>query len=102
MSWNHTTVGFEKFDGFMQALQVSGVTPKIEELERAVDAGTFADLRHLRKATFRRKGRKRQMVVEEYLAINDCDCDGISAVDIEVYQKGHRPNLEALCQVLEA
>jgi len=102
MSWNHTTRGFEKFDGFVQALQNTGVTHKIEELELTVDVGSFNDPRHLRKVTFRRKGRKRQTVVEEYLATEDCDCDGTSSVDIAEYPKGNRPDLEDRCQVLEA
>ena len=39
------------------------------------------------------------MVLEEYLAVHDHDCDGVNVVDIAVYIEGERPNLKT--QVLE-
>jgi hypothetical protein len=34
------------------------------------------------------------MICEEYLAVDDQDCDGASAVAIVVYEQGHRPELK--------
>lgn len=42
------------------------------------------------------------MVAEEYLAVEDHDCDGQSRVAIEVYPEGKRPDLESRVQVFEA
>lgn len=33
------------------------------------------------------------MVIEEYLSIDDGDCDGSSRVSVEVYREGERPYL---------
>lgn len=43
-----------------------------------------------------------KMVAEEYLAVDDQDCDGTSVVSIEVYPEGKRPDLESRVQVFEA
>lgn len=102
MSYNHRTVGNEQFDAFLRALRLYGVKPKVEELETAVDiGGPFGPGGHLRKATFQLPGRKTVMVVEEYLSVNNQDCDGISQIAIEVYPKGKRPNLESRTQIIE-
>ena len=102
MSWNHTTVGFDTFNGFIRALRLFGITPKVEEILGVVDVGPYGAKRNFQRATFRLPGRKHRNIVEEYLAVKDCDCDGVSCVNIAVYPEGKRPNLEALCEVLEA
>lgn len=53
----------------------------------------------LRIARFTNSAGKR-IVVEEYLAVKDLDCDGASQVAIAVYEEGNRPDLAT--QVLEA
>ena len=102
MSYNHTTVGFEAFDAFIKSLRLQGIKPKVKETSKVVDLGLEEDSRHLRTATFRRPGHKRVMVVEEYLAIQDNDCDGLSRVAIETYEDGKRPDLEKRLQVCDA
>ena len=67
MSYTHRTEGFEAFDAFIKSLQLQGIKPKVEELDKVVDAGIYLDDRHLRKATFRLPGRKHRKIVEEYL-----------------------------------
>lgn len=97
MSYNHTTVGSEAFDAFMKALEVLNVTVEVPAPSRTPD-GTL-----LRKAlftTYTRRRTPRDMVVEEYLSVDDRDCDGISRVAIEVYPRDNRPDLEARCQII--
>ncbi len=103
MSYNHRTKGNEQFDAFVRALQLQGTRPEVEELEKVVDiGGPYGNGGHLRKATFRLPGCDSGMVVEEYLSVEDQDCDGISRIAIEVYREEERPDLESRVQVLEA
>ena len=102
MSYNHRTEGNEQFDAFVRALQLQGIKPEVEELEKVVDiGGPFGDDGHLRKATFRLYGHKTAMVLEEYISVEDHDCDGISRIAIEVYLEGERPDLESRVQTIE-
>jgi hypothetical protein len=103
MSYNHQTVGFEAFDTFIQALELLDVETKQWELPfKVYDVGYEQETKHLRAATFTHPKSNRKMVVEEYLLIEDQDCDGTSRVAIEVYEDCHRPNLEARRQVIES
>lgn len=90
MGYSHTTEGGSAFPAFLKALSLCGIKPEKEyEGERVSDYGP------LRKAIFRLPGQENSMVVEEYLAVYDPDCDGTSSVAIEVYPEGERPDLEA-------
>lgn len=101
MSYNHRTEGSEQLDAFLHALQLLGIKPEVKELEKTFDIGGYDDDKHMRKATFRLPGRKSKMVVEEYLSMDDHDCDGISRIAIEVYPESKRPDLESRVQVLD-
>lgn len=121
MSYDHRTEGFEAYEAFVNALKVAGV-PYTEEqktesyvrgadLEHACfcgydydpekpyetcpcDQGTCGHVQRLRVARFTTVSGK-PMVVEEYLTVDDQDCDGTSIVGIAVYAEGERPELEA-------
>lgn len=106
MSYDHRTEGNEQFDAFLRALQLVGIRPRVEELEKPVDiGGQFGPGGHLRKATFRIPDRRKGlelMAVEEYLSVDNPDCDGISRIAIEVYPEGKRPDLESRVEILKA
>ncbi len=174
MSWDHTTVGFERYESFIHALKLIGVSVaeelKSEEYVRGADTSCMCycgydigglDMervhKHVQTVTERltlapapvsteeelrsylkfdeglvndfikmgfgqtcpcctqtcghrqrlRVGRftvpdGRKMAVEEYLAVDDRDCDGTSVIAIEVYPEGERPDLESQTQVFEA
>ncbi len=102
MSYDHRTEGNEQFDAFVRALELLGVKPEVEELEKVVDiGGPYGPGGNLRKATFRRPRRKLVEVVEEYISVEDRGCDGVSRIAIEVYPEGERPDLESRVKVLE-
>lgn len=61
--------------------------------------GTCGHRQHLRIACFTNHSGK-QMVVEEYQAVKDYDCDGQDVIAIAVYEEGRRPDL--VMEVLEA
>lgn len=173
MSYNRTTVGFERYESFVHALKLIGVSVAeelkdeeyvrgadiacmcycgydvssldmervqehveavVEWFTRAPSAVSFEELRsylELDKGLVNdfikmgfgqtcacctqtcghRQGLRvgrftipdgRKMVVEEYLAVDDRDCDGTSVIAIEVYPEGERPDLESQTQVFEA
>lgn len=107
MSYDHRTVGFEEFDQLKLRSR--------EWLEQEMgdyfimDYGAhsaamcsycdpYEDLlcehsRRLRIAIFRDQGSDELMVAEEWLAVEDHDCDGTSVVKLAVYRLGHRPRL---------
>lgn len=124
MSYDHRTEGFESYEAFTNALKVAGIqfTEELQEeahvrgadLEHACwcgydpekpdetcpcDQGTCGHVQRLRLARFTTVGGK-PMVVEEYLAVEDHDCDGTDVITITVYPEGEQPNLKT--QVLEA
>ena len=41
-------------------------------------------------------------LLEEYVAVRDYDCDGVTQLAVEVYPVGYRPALESRTQELEA
>ena len=95
MSWNHGTYGWEKYESFLQGLSVAGIayTEGLKDETHSRGSDLYGDgHQHLRIARFTDAAGK-QMVCEEYLAIDDQDCDGSSQVDISVYEQGQRPEL---------
>ncbi|MBI2639337.1 MAG: hypothetical protein HYW90_00380 [Candidatus Sungbacteria bacterium] len=93
------------------ALRTFGIRPKkVENLEvaegftgRKLRRTTFMAPRKRSTSGFNAKqlGNMQMLVVEEYLAVDDHDDDGISRVAIEVYPYGHRPNLEGRCTIAD-
>jgi len=105
MEWYHATVGFDRFNGFIQALRLFGIQPtkEREEMTEISIPGKFEDKLILRQATFRLPGHKHRKVVEEYPAAIDCSNNGyVSRVAIATYPEGKRPKLESRLQILEA
>lgn len=74
----HTTVGADVFPTFIKALRAAGI--RIIKEEEIMDD-------HARG-------------VEEYVAVDNLDYEGVSRVAIEVYPDGERPNLESRCEVI--
>ena len=114
MSWNHQTVGFERYEDLLRLLRFLGVR-HTEELQsesyvRGWDGicacqgycnydsdhrgffgdpcscckGTCEHKQKLRIARFTLIGR--QLVAEEYLAIDDRDGNGTSAIEFALYE----------------
>lgn len=125
MSWDHGTYGWEAYENFVFALKVAGTPVVEERKEEAYVRGsdlncggcngycnwdilaekfdgelcaccrgTCDHKQNLRIGRFASLNGQR-MVVEEYLAVDDRDCDGGSIVAISVYEEGLRPNLVA-------
>ena len=104
MSWDHGTYGWEAIEQFSHALGVMGIAQVIEEgpsnQYRGSDlGGVEQNFRIIRFAT---SNPNKRWVAEEYLAVKDGDCDGSDQVRYEVYEEGHRPDLEGRLRVLEA
>lgn len=99
MSWEHGTYGWERFESFLAAINLLGIKYTVKEIKKHLKYPLYlgADLmereQKLRKATFTVGSTK--MVVEEYLAVKDYDCDGADEIKIEIYKDGKRPNLKA-------
>lgn len=81
MSYSWTCEG-SGFSAFKQALELMGVPLEFIELERSEQAILFT------------AANGRRMVAEEYLSVDDGDCDGTSRYDFVVYREGQRPELE--------
>jgi len=103
MSYDHTTVGFEKFDYFLAALKAAGV-PAVEGIRQE---GVITDInaeeghiRPFRAVAFVNQSTKVLMIAEEALEVRDLDCDGKDVIGVMVYPAGQRPELEV--KVLEA
>ncbi len=102
MSWNHGTYGWEKYESFVQALDVLGIayTEEFKDEEYSRGSDLYGDgPQKLRIARFTDTS-ERNMVCEEYLSVQDCDCDGSSQVAIAVYEQGQQPEL--MTEVREA
>lgn len=106
MSYDHRTVGFSEYDSF---LYFSDATDWLEE-ERGEyiitdycahnchcthisDEEVCPHMQRLRIAVFRDPISQEIMVAEEWLAVEDRDCDGTDVVKLAVYRLGHRPRL---------
>ena len=102
MSWNHGTYGFDRYEKFVQALDTIGIkyeeTLKDEVFIRGADFGCCCveeiceHKQHLRIAKFKNT-EGLIMFAEEWLSVDDHDCDGASQIDLAVYEEGNRPEL---------
>lgn len=99
MSYNHRTEGLEKWEGVMLGLSLAGVV--IQDMsatgtyeKNSYEDGKFRILKYIDPQT------GKVMVVEEYLAIKDCDCDSTSRLGVVVYEEGDRPILKT--EIIEA
>jgi hypothetical protein len=118
MSYDHSTVGWEKYEAYVQALRDAGIS--VHEIPDFIlnDFGQEAYIRgseaehnefcepgvecpHIqpcRLAHFTTIDGK-SMVVEEWIRVRDRDCDGVDVIDIAVYPQGQRPELQT--EILE-
>ncbi len=97
MSWDHGTYGWERYDGILSALRQRSI-PYVEELkdeEYSRGADLDEERQYLRIARFTNTDKK-SMIVEEYLAVEDNDCDGRNLVDVVIYEEGCKPNFTTL------
>jgi len=113
MGYDHRTVGFDEYDSFrffyegQEWLEEEIGEPIITDfyrywLARNRDPENQGNgyLQRLRIAIFRDESSNQLMVAEEWLAVEDRDCDGTDVVKLAVYRLGHRPRL--IKQVLPA
>ena len=91
MSYTHTAGGWESYEAVTKTLKSLGITYQ-EKLRDKVLSRGHAGSQNLRVATFTAPNGK-VMVAEEYLAVDDGDCDGQSRVDVSVFEQGNRPQL---------
>lgn len=100
MSWEHGTYGWERFDSFIGGLDIAGIAYTVKEIKKHPEYPLYYNedmlgrRQNLRKATF--AVGDRLLIVEEYLAVKDYDCDGGDEIKLEIYEKGKRPKLETL------
>ncbi len=94
MSWDHGTFGWESYEAVTNALTAMGLSfeETLQDMSRSRGHDRSAEPQRLRVATFTGPNGK-VMVAEEYLAVDDGDCDGQSRVDVSVYEQGNRPQL---------
>lgn len=123
MSWDHGTYGWEAYESFVATLALAGIQVTEERKEEAyvrgqdMNCGSCGGNCDFDSETEEHTGERceccrgvcghkqnlrigrfvdsdgRRMVVEEYLAIDDRDCDGRSLIAISLYEEGHRLNL---------
>jgi hypothetical protein len=100
MGWDHGTYGWESYEAVVNGFKTLGISVEetFQELSRSRGRDNGRHRVNLRMATFSAPDGK-AMVVEEYLALDDGDCDGMSRVDAVVYEQGNRPEL--FTQVLD-
>lgn len=97
MGWSHRTVGYE-YEAVRKLFLLVGID--YVELEREWRRGhpIWEDGQPLRKLAFVHPGNGRHVLIEEYVAVRDLDCDGESRIVIAIYSPGQRPPLESLTQ----
>jgi len=110
MGYDHRTIGWDDFDSFKYFhegpdwLEEEHGEPIITDYclhnSTCVWDDPFQEKRRpcehmqrLRIAVFKDDSSNQLMVAEEWLAIEDRDCDGIDVVKLAVYRLGHRPRL---------
>lgn len=100
MSWEHGTYGWERFESFLVGLNVASIKYTVKEIKKHPEYPLFYNedmserRQNLRKAAFTTGDKS--LIIEEYLAVKDYDCDGADVIKIVVYEKGKRPNLKAM------
>lgn len=102
MSWDETIARGSEFGGFLKAFEELEIPHgEIEVAAHFAPDQWGGDGESLRKATFTvaprdRRRNSRELVVEEYVHSFTHYGDGTThTVCIEVYEVGHRPDLEA-------
>lgn len=100
MSWDHGTFGWDRYDDILSALWQRKISHVEELKDESYSRGADLDeeRQNLRIARFMNTDGK-SMVMEEYLAVEDNDCDGRSLVGVVIYEEGHKPDLTTLVLV---
>ncbi|MCX6744774.1 MAG: hypothetical protein NTX82_04585 [Candidatus Parcubacteria bacterium] len=107
MSYNHEYRGWEQYEQYCNGLRLQGISVQEDHPGELEFQGRVAYERgpkyhshpqRLRMAHFTTKEGSR-MVVEEWLAVDDQDCDGRSIIGLLVYPENLRPMM--VTQVLE-
>ncbi len=103
MGYDHIYLGWHQFSQYCNGLKTLGIEIKILNSTVRIPQGIHKDYEDDRKETpnTRKKLRKAsyltpegtKMIVEEWLAVDWQDCDGISVIGLLVYQEGFRPNV---------
>lgn len=117
MSYSHVTVGWDKIETMIDILKALGISLAITEHGDRLERGSFQcycycgysddpkdredccdcgnnicnHRQRLRIVRFKFEGQ--HFILEEYLAVDDDDCDGVSIVDVAIYKQGERPNI---------
>lgn len=101
MGWDHRTVG-DEYNAVVTLFARLGI--HYVELEKEWRKGhpVWEDGQPIRKAAFVHPLTGKHMLIEEYVATRDFDCDGVTRLGIEVYPVGQRPNLELWTRELRA
>lgn len=95
MSWDHRTIGFEAMDAVLEMLKLTSIQHVIILKDEHVKTGYDYEMKpkvRLRKVVISDQNHKVK-IAEEYLAIDDRDCDGTSCVKTALYPKGRKPRL---------
>ncbi len=101
MGWDHRTVG----TAYGEALALfARLGIHYVELRKEWRTGhhIWEDGCLIRKAAFVHPRSGQHMLIEEYVAVRDYDCDGVTRLAAEVYPVGQRPDLESRTHELEA
>jgi hypothetical protein len=94
MGWDHGTYGWDAMDEKIRSLQRKGIPFTVEYGEAVLHRGWDQDGPPQKLRTVKYRNRKSvDMVFEEYLLVDDGDCDGRSVVRTIVYPAGKRPRL---------
>lgn len=100
MSWSDSIARGSEFKGVLEALEALGIPYGEIEVVGHFAPDQYGNTVSLRRATFTaipsEKCKPREFVVEEYLRlVISYDDNETYTVSIEIYEVGHRPNLEA-------
>jgi len=101
MSWDHFTTGHQLFIQRVMGLEDAGVKTCIEKTgEKLDEQDLLRSVHELRRAWWIDEDGKRQYI-EEYLAVEDLDCDGISQIGVFRYEEDNREKKKPKTQVLD-
>jgi len=101
MGWDHRTVG-DEYDVALKLFRTLGIRCVELKKEWRVGEEIYEDSHPIRKAAFVYPGTGQHMLIEEYVAVRDYDCDGVTRLGIVIYPPGRRPDLESWTRELEA